>query len=73
MVETVTALTIIELEEHDIPAQGTDDILYVYTDGVVVTHDIRRTLEVFDGDVGEAIDSIRSFILDGILGAPPSP
>lgn len=68
MVETVTALTILELEEHLIPAQGVEDILYVYTDGIVVTHDIRRTLEVFDGDMGEAIDSIHSFIVDGIVG-----
>lgn len=68
MVETVMTSTILDLEEHLIPAQGEDDILYVYVGDIVVTHDIRRTLEVFDGDVGEAVTSICRFVVDGIVG-----
>lgn len=64
-------LTILELEEHLIPAQGEDDLLYIYLEDIVVTHDMRRTLDVFEGDVAEAVVNIRTFILDGILGASP--
>jgi hypothetical protein len=70
MVQTLMTLTIIELEEHSVPAQGADDILYVYVGNVVVTHDIRRTLRVFNGDICEAVDSIRNFIVEGIIGEP---
>lgn len=70
MVERVMMLTILELEEHLIPSQGAGDVLYVHAGDIVVTHDIRRTLEVFDGDMVEAIDSIRTFVVEGIIGAP---
>lgn len=71
MVQSVMTLTILELEEHLIPAQGAEDILYVYAGDIVVTHDIRRTLEVFDGDAAEAVASICTFVLEGIIGYPP--
>jgi TusA-related sulfurtransferase len=60
----------VELEEYQIPSQGAGDVLYVYTDDVIVTHDIRRTLKVFEGDAEESIVNIRSFVLEGILGTP---
>jgi len=66
-------LTIIELEEQLIPSQGEGDHLYVYLGDVVVQHDMRRTLEVFDGDVAEAVENIRGFILNGILGDAADP
>lgn len=68
MVQTVMVLTIVELEEDHIPAQGAGNILYVYAQDHEITHDVRRTLKVFDGDMNEAIDSIRAFVIDGILG-----
>ena len=61
-------LTIVELETDLIPAQGAGNILYVYAQDHEITHDVRRTLEVFDGDMNEAIDSIRTFVIDGIIG-----
>jgi hypothetical protein len=71
MVQAVMALTIVELEQDGIPAQGAGNILYVYAQDHEITHDVRRTLHVFDGDMNEAIDSIRSFVIDGIIGDPP--
>lgn len=73
MVQSLMTLTILELEEHLVPAQGVDDILYVYVGDVVVTHDIRRTLKVFNGDICEAVDSIRNFIVEGIMGGSNGP
>ncbi|MEP0545321.1 MAG: hypothetical protein ABJF88_00150 [Rhodothermales bacterium] len=71
MVQAVMVLTIVELEQDLIPAQGAGNILYVYAQDHEITHDVRRTLEVFDGDMNEAIDSIRTFVIDGIIGDPP--
>ena len=64
-------LTIVELETDLIPAQGAGNILYVYARDHEITHDVRRTLEVFDGDMNEAIDSIRTFVIEGIIGDAP--
>jgi hypothetical protein len=68
MVKTVMTSTILDLEEHLIPAQGAGDVLYVYVGDIVVTHDIRRTLEVFEGNVDEAVSNICTFVVDGIIG-----
>lgn len=67
MVRSVMALTIVELEEDLIPAQGAGDILHVHDQDQEITHDVRRTLEVFDGDMNEAIDSIRTFVTEGLI------
>ena len=72
-IQRLMTLTIIELEEQLIPSQGEGDHLYVYLGDVVVQHDMRRTLEVFDGDVAEAVENIRGFILNGILGDAADP
>lgn len=70
MVDTVMTLTIVALEEELIPAQGAGDTLYVYGTTSEITHDVRRTLRIFDGDVNEAIESICTFVTEGVLGDP---
>lgn len=70
LVASTLTWTTLELEEYLIPSQGTGDVLYVYAGDAVVTHDIRRTLEVFEGDADEAVNNICSFVLEGILGTP---
>lgn len=70
LVASTLTWTMLDLEERLIPSQGAGDILYVYAGDTVVTHDIRRTLKVFEGDVEEAIENIRAFVTEGILGAP---
>ena len=67
MVETVMILTILRLEEELIPAQGVGDTLYVYASDTEIAHDVRRTLEIFDGDMDEAINNICTFVIDGVL------
>jgi len=70
LVASTLTWTMLDLEERLIPSQGVGDILYVYAGDTVVTHDIRRTLKVFEGDAEEAITNIRTFVLEGILGTP---
>lgn len=71
MVERVMTLTVLALEEACIPAQGAGDLLFVYATGSEITHNVRRTLEVFDGDVNEAITNICAFVIDGVVGDLP--
>ena len=67
MVETVMTLTIVALEEEGVPAHGAGPTLYVYARDSEIAHNVRRTLEIFDGDMNEAIESIRTFVMDGVL------
>ena len=68
MVETVLIQAILQLEEDLIPAQGAGDVLYVYASDNEITHDVRRTLEIFGGDINEAVENICAFVVDGIVG-----
>ena len=71
MVDTVMTSLVLTLEERLIPAQGVGDTLHIYTRDSDITHDVRRTLEVFEGDMNQAIESIHQFVIDGILGDVP--
>lgn len=70
MVETVMILTILRLEEVLIPAQGAGDVLTVYVQDSEITHNVRRTLEVFNGDIDEAVDNLCAFVIDEVADAP---
>ena len=72
MVESVMALTIVALEQQHVPAQGEGNILHVYAEDHEITHDVRRALVVFEGDMHEAIESILAFVTEGIMGDAPA-